>query len=349
MITKSSFKALFGASVLFLAACSSDDENPPIVPAVGELIVIGNEGGFNAVNAEISVFDTETNTLRQNVYADANDGSVLGDVLQDLYVQGDELFLILNNSSKIEVVGGRDLISRRTISGISSPNSMLFLSPTRAYVTDLFASTLYEVNTQTGAITAEIDLPASGSQLVEVGGEVWCTSYFPGQAFVINPANNSLEATVDLRNGASGIVRDNQGNVWALCEGDYFSATTVPSALYRIDAASRQIEEVLEFPEAVSYGAKLKTAPNNETVYFLTASGLFAMPANANALPASPLIPADGRNFYGINVDVATGNLALTDVGNFVAAGSVFFYSANGTLIQELNAGIIPDDVVWLR
>jgi len=349
MNVKTLFQTLFLASLIILSACASDDDTNPAIPAEGEQIIIANEGGFLAVNAEVSAIDVETNTIRQNLYSESNDGAVLGDILQNIYQQGDELYLVMNNSSKIEVVGIKDFVAKRTIGGISSPNAMLFLSPTRAYVSDLFAPTLYEVNTQTGAITAEINLPASANQLFEVDGEVWCTSYFPGQAFVVNPATNSVVAEVDLRIGASGIVRDGQGKVWVLCEGNYFSPTTVASALYRINPSLRQIEEAFEFPESVAYGAKLASDPDAQTLYFVTASGLFAMVTSTNALPTTPFIAAADRNFYGINVDPLTGNLALTDARNFIESGVVYFYTPEGVLIQEFSTGINPDDVIWVR
>ncbi|NBW71071.1 MAG: hypothetical protein EBR32_06685, partial [Bacteroidetes bacterium] len=68
-----------------------------------ERILVGNEGGFGASNATISVINPETDESSDGVFLSAN-GLGLGDVLQSMNRVNNQIYAVMNNSSSIVIM-----------------------------------------------------------------------------------------------------------------------------------------------------------------------------------------------------------------------------------------------------
>ncbi len=66
------------------------------------------------------------------------------------------------------------------------------------------------------------------------------------------------------------------------------------------------------------------------------------MPISAAGPPGQPLIPSEGRRFYGLEIHPVTGNIFVSDAKDYVQNGTAYQYNANGTLIRQYIAGRIP-------
>lgn len=72
-----------------------------------------------------------------DVFKQANN-KVLGDVLQSMSIINDKLYLVVNNSGKVEVLDKRNFISISTIAGLRSPRYIEAVSSNKAYISDLY-------------------------------------------------------------------------------------------------------------------------------------------------------------------------------------------------------------------
>lgn len=66
------------------------------------------------------------------------------------------------------------------------------------------------------------------------------------------------------------------------------------------------------------------------------------MPVTAADLPAEPLIPAAGRNLYGLSIHPVTGRIYVSDVKDYVRDGAAFQYTVTGEMVKEYPTGRIP-------
>jgi len=91
--------------VTLLAMAAGCTDNPGSISGETDTTyLILNEGAFGQGNASISTFNPAARELQNNVFASRNAPRVLGDVLQSAIQHENRLYLVVNNSKKIEVV-----------------------------------------------------------------------------------------------------------------------------------------------------------------------------------------------------------------------------------------------------
>jgi hypothetical protein len=81
--------------------------------------------------------------------------------------------------------------------------------------------------------------------------------------------------------------------------------------------------------------------PTGDTIYFLK-GGVYQMPVTSSALPGQPLINADGRLFYGLNIHPTTGRIYVSDAKDYVQNGTAYQYNVLGNIVKQYNTGRIP-------
>jgi DNA-binding beta-propeller fold protein YncE len=340
-------KTIFYAlPLLLLVSCADDDEGPlaPPAPDAERLVLVANEGGFNQATASLTIYDPEANATAQNVYYNANQNTPLGDIFQSIYHLESELYFVVNNSGKVEVVDDATYVSQRTITGLNSPRYMHFVSRDKAYITDLFANGIHIVNPSNATYKGMINTGAWMEHMLMHNGEVWTTGPGGEKVFFINQATDEIVGDITLSAGPNTLVKDTNSDVWVLCQGDFADIYPV---LYRIDGITKSIETTIELGVVNGYGGSLAIDPAGEALYILIGGSVYEMSIGDDALPATPLIPAEGRNLYGLSVNPVNGNIAVTDAVDFSSTGAVHIYAFDGTSITDFEAGIVPGFVFW--
>ena len=106
--------AAVSAMVLF-QSCQKDPD--PVIKAGADGFFVVNEGSYGNSNSSISFYDRKTNTMTNNVFAVKN-GRPLGDQSQSMTVFEGKGYIVVQNSSKVEVINAttvRGLGRRATI------------------------------------------------------------------------------------------------------------------------------------------------------------------------------------------------------------------------------------------
>jgi len=354
---KSTLKLAALAILIIATSCNkSEGEEPAEVPAGQRVILVGNEGGFGAGNASLSLISTSESTVSNHVYSDANEGAIVGDVLNSIGQFNDELFLVLNNSEKIEVIGSSNFERTKTISiAGGSPRYISFASESKAYVSDLYGGGLHMVNPGTGGYESFIDLSNSVEHMLLLNNELWAgesidANFNPGdEVIIVNTETNTEAESIELSAGVNKLVKDANGKIWVLCSGDGFASPAVPAELYRIDAVSKQVEANWELPEVTGYApVGLAISPNKEELYYVMQGKVYRMNISDNELPTTPFIEPGLTALYTIHCDEQTGQIALTDVKDYSQDGTVNIYDSNGSQIGTYTSDIIPNAVHWM-
>lgn len=319
--------------------------------AKGNGVFIINEGNFGSGNGSLSFLNFDSLKIFNDVFYSANNRP-LGDVPFSMNFFEDEIWLVVNNSAKIEVIDGNDLTSKATISGFNSPRFILPLNNEQAYLSDFYSPEITIINLKTRQTVGKIPIGCSSEQMIMAAGKVfaafWSNFGFPGiennMLIVIDPETNSLSDSVFVGKEPNSMVLDATGKLWVLCSGG-FMAEEFPT-LHRINPQSLETEAVFTFPDIQTSPSSLRINGTGDTLYFLN-HGVYRMPTSGNALPEPPFIPQNGQLFYTLGIDPRTSDILVSDAIDYQQRGMLFHYTSKGELKGTYNAGIIPGRFVF--
>ncbi len=346
----SKFLYLALATVTFTSCVKDDNPEPVVTPptTATDYIVVGNEGAFGGETASLTVINREDTTLNQNVFAEANNGAVLGDVLQSMNLRNGEIYLVVNNSGKIEVVDTSDFSSKRIISGFASPRYMHFASDSKAYVSNLFANRIDVIDPVYGTFTNSIATSNYIEKMKQYNGELWCTAPGSDKLYFLNLSTDQISDSLTLSLGVSEIGMDGNNDFWILAQSTY-STPSIEPAIYHIDGDSKEILGTFIFPTGTGYGGILEMSADKESVLYVMGGELFKMSISASVLPDLPFISKFPASFYALNVNPDNGEIALTDALDFSQGGHVNFYTSEGQMIDDYETGVGPHSVLWVK
>ncbi|MBO6025662.1 MAG: DUF5074 domain-containing protein [Bacteroidales bacterium] len=338
-----------------------------VVPRKGVLVL--NEGNFTYANASLTFYDPETNEVKNNVFMEANDVPI-GDVGQSLTLLDGKLYIVVNNSNYIYKADAEtfvcDLDQPYMISGFNSPRIMLPVAPDKAYVSDIVGTNLWVINPQTMTHTGTVAMGKSTEHMLRVGDALfvtnWSRYYVPGMVNntvqVVDINSDTKVADIEVGYEPNFLVLDKNGYIWVMCEGDV-NDPTIPSELWKIDPVSKTGTKVKAFeekdPVTQMYLKSLNLAidPTGTYLYFVY-GGDWTVGGDVRRINVdSPeemddfVISGADKMFYKLSVDPFNGDLYVTDAKSYVQDGTVYRYSAQGTLLNSFDAGICPGYILF--
>lgn len=334
--------ALIIISISF-AACSNSSSNNN-KNSIGSVLIL-NQGGFNRGEASITKFDPETGVATQNAFASRN-GRPLGDVLQSATRQGDILYLVVNNSRKIEVVNALTLASISTIDlpTTISPRYLATVSADVGFITSLFSDYVYEINLTTGAVKDSIEVGGWTEDIRNVNGRLFvaknpfATAGVKSEVVVINAHTKQVEKRLETLPGPQRFAIIGT-SIWVNCSGSFGDNN---GGLVEISSTSANV---------------LRTVPFNASTSGITVSGIEnALYVLSNGIVKVPLNDIENRtvisrnSYYAINIDERSEFIIYaSDAKNFAQRGMVYMYNKSGIITDSITAGIVPYDVVHIE
>lgn len=338
---KKTFKFLILAlivSVTTNCAKNKEEEPDPIVP--GEIAYILNEGAFGTDNGTIAKIDID-NSLVTITYFRLVNQFLLGDIVQSMGETADQYFIVVNNSAKIEVVDKETFSSQMTIDEMGSPRYFLAINDTLAYVTDLFAGAIHQINPETGDKYNDISVNGWSEQMERLGDEVYVTLYSDSKVGVINIETQSLIDSIPLDLPPNKMVMDKFNKLWVI--GSEFGGA---SKLYKIDGESRMIENEWLF-DASQLLMQLAIDPEGSNIYFGVAnSEIYKMDVASSSIPSEPFITHPFQNLYGIGVN-KDGKVFACEALDFVQDGLVLLFDNTGKIASQIPSGVAPNGLVF--
>lgn len=329
--------ALFAFSVLFLNSCKEpdNDDNPtPSTPAAYDGVFIINEGGFQKGNASIDFYNPAEGKTTKGLFNNVNNRP-LGDILQSMAKVGDNFYLVVNNSSKIEVVNTKDFKSVATISNLGSPRYLLSPSSSngaKAYVTDLFGGIIHVLDLKGNTKTKSITLSGWSEEMVEANNHVYINNSGNKKVFVLDPTTDAIKDSIMLTATANGIVKDKNNNIWLLLD----TTGGQKGKLARVNTTTNAIETTIDVGD-IGYSSDLAINGAGDKLYYTKAEGLYEMDITATTAPTAV---KKAGNFYSIGIDT-DGTIYLGDALDFNQDGTVTVIKPNGTE-STFKSGINP-------
>jgi hypothetical protein len=327
-------------SFLMIGSCKkkADVPTPPLTPPEKGLYVIC-EGNFNWGNASIAAYNENNNTL-SNGYFEAVNGFNLGDVLQSVAETSDRYFIVMNNSSKIEVVDKKDFSSLYTITDLGSPRYFQTINDSIAYVSDLWNNAIHIINYNSGVLVSNISVNGWSEQMVKVEDSVYVCLTDNNSIGIINNLNNTLIDEIELNFHPQSVRLDKHNILWVLAS-DFNEA----SALYRINPSNRSIELEWEFSgnSTIKY---IDLPAESDYLYLAYSSGLFTRITLTQNPVITSLFTLNTDGMYGFNIN-DMGEVYIMEAHDFVQNGTVSKYSDNGNLIYSFESGVNPNSIIF--
>lgn len=336
--------------VIACVSCSKEQLGPQcescneeIVLSESTDVLIMNEGNFGWGNGSLSLYQPSSNSITNNVFTQAN-SIPLGDVVQSAFEYGNNLYIVVNNSGKIEVVNKTSFTAVATISGFNSPRYFLPINSTKAYVTDLYANAIQIVDLSTNSITGSISTGGWTEKLLMYNDTVYACDMTNDNLLIIDPATNSIIDSIKVGVQPNSLVKDKNNKMWVLCSGGISQDNP---KLIKFNPQLRTIESTFIFSSISDSPSNLCINKDGSELYY-TNSNIYQMNVNATSLPSGFFIANNNNTFYGLGIHPDSDEIYVADAVDYVQSGVIFRYSASGTLLHQFNSGIIPGNFLFL-
>ncbi len=338
-----------------LTACNKEKDDPKPSGKYSNATFVVCEGNFNANEGSIdAIIDGE---VKKDIFQ-AENNRPLGDIVQSMEKIGDKIFIVVNNSGKVEAVNANTFKSEGTCTGLSYPryvanrnDNEIFVSNGNGYGSDY----VYVVDKLSMQKTDSVATGFGPNTMVVSNGKLFVANsggYSTDKTVsVIDTKTLKVEKTITVGDNPYDMELDENGNVIVLCkgltnylydsEGNYQGSEIVSNtAIYTINASSLEATATKQFDhQFASYGGNL-IAYNNGTIYFID-DAVYSMTSNGEA---TKLI--EGTDFYGISVNSKSSDIWVVATP-YGSSHSAIQYGKDGKLIKKYSVTNQPNAVVF--
>lgn len=330
--------ALFFIATMIISCTKiADNNNENFIACSGVFIL--NEGNFNSSNGTLSYFSYDSSKIFNDMFYNIN-GRTLGDVPNSMTVSGDNAYIVVNNSEKIEVVNSSTLESLATIRGLVSPRNIAIINESKAYVTSIYSDQLSVLDLTQNTVSNYINIHRSSESIIISGNEAFVANWMGGnEVMVINTLNDKVVDSIKVGFEPESMVLDKNKMLWVLCNGGWQRNNF--AELVGINTITHRVEKDFIFTTKTESPTCLQIDGSGETLYYLE-NGVRKMSISASSLPSSVFISDTNHFFYKIGINPANGDLFATDAVDYQQLGYVLIYDKDGTLKSTLTAGIAP-------
>jgi DNA-binding beta-propeller fold protein YncE len=306
------------------------------------------EGVFNSGNAEMTWYDADKNEAENSIFLKVN-GAPLGDVLQSALKLDTELWLVVNNSSKILVLDAKTGEQMQKITGLPSPRYAAFAN-NKVYVTNLNydttaarlrSSEITVINKGLRAVARRIAAPWCEAIVHTFDDALWTGAIrfdkknLNTHIYKIDVNRDEIVDSIAVGRNPYFMTCDKNGKLWVACQ-DYNYIQT--PKLYQIDPITRQIEQTIDFTGAT--GAEfLCLDAAKENIFYVYKKDIYRKNCSDNT--TIKLITGSFERPYGLGVNPKNGNIWVADAkDNFSTRGDAYIYGSDGVFIKKITTDI---------
>lgn len=337
------------AGSLLFVSCSDDDSKDVPSGAYDNGVLILNQGKFLGGNSSVS-FLSDALAIENNIFSSVNNGAVLGDTGQDIGLEGDLAYIVLNVSNKIEIVNRYTFAKVATIStGLTNPRYIAF-EDGKGYVTCWGDGTVATddyvavIDLASNTIISNIPVAEGPERIVEENGKLYVAhsgGYNYGNTVsVIETSGNTVTKTITVGGVPNSLDVEN-GSLYVLSGGlPSWSGAETPGQLDVINLNDNTVTKTIAFAAA--------THPSNlvvkgSSLFYTISNGIYTTATATATLPTTPLFTTEEQGVYGVySFAVEDGRIYVGDAVDYESNGKVLVYSTTGTLVNSFEVGVVP-------
>lgn len=322
-----------------------------VVSGSGLFIVC--EGNFQYGNGSLSYYDPAERTVVNEAFFRAN-GYRLGDVAQSMTMANGLGWIVVNNSHVVFAIDPQTFREVGRITGFTSPRYIHFVSPTKAYVTQLWDNRIFIVDPVAYRITGHITVPGmafdqgSTEEMVQIGDYVYCNCWsYQKKIIRIDTRTDCVDGEVEVGVQPTSLVNDCLGRLWTLSDGGFDGnpAGYESASLYCINPENLEIERQFQFRRTDDPSA-LTINGTGDTIYWINRD-VWRMDVRASRPPVRPFLEERSTRFYGLTVDPRRGDVYVADAIDYQQQGIVYRFTGLGQPVDSFYVGITPGAFCW--
>ncbi len=326
-----------------------------------------NEGNMGSNKATLDYFDYSTGVYSKNIFAERNPmvAYELGDVGNDLKVWGGRLYAVINCSNLVEVM---DLSSAEHIGAVSIPNcryitfegGYLYVS---SYAGEVEVNNpnarlgyVAKVDSATLEVVATCDVGYQPEEMVVVDGRLYVANSggymapnYDNRVSIIDLDTFSLIQHIEVAENLHHLECDSQGFIWIASRGNY---SDVPSMTYLFDPSTQSVVGEFDIPNSnmTIAGDSLYVISNSiesSTTSYAIINTSTRSVVNRSFIDSS--VESKISIPYGIAVNPISGEIFITDAGNYVTPGVLYCFDKEGAYKWSTVTGDIPASIAFTR
>lgn len=316
-------------------------------------ILVLNSGGFNNNNSSITHYDLVAKKASQSYYKFRN-GINLGDTGNDMVAYGSKVYVVVNNSSTLEILDKNTGISLKQIkltnNGISrSPRKIVF-DHGKGYLSS-FDGTIGLFDTTTLSFKRFIysgrnpdGICIAHNRLIVTNSGGLDSPNYDSIITVFDKFTLTKDTTFYVSMNPTGAYTAPNGDVYITSNGNYSS---VPAMLYILDGITFKIKKQLtinindiEFLDHTAYLSSYNFSSDVSSIRELDINHLsFNRTTNFSNI----------TTLYGIDVDPIEQKIYCLDANSYTKNGKVYCYDTNWKLEYQFETGVIPIKLILLQ
>jgi len=334
-----------------LASCHKDKvvtpSDTPTAQRAG--IYVLNQGGFGDNNSTLSYYSYSTKILTSDLFSSANGGAKLGDVGNDLGIYGSKMYIIVNNSNKVDIVNAHTGVLIKSDS-LYQCRSVVFYK-NDAFITS-YNGTVAVMDTSSLTINSSITVGADPEQMAIVGSKL----YVANSGGLNFGSPDSTVSVVDLTTmkqiklitviaDPTSVTADTLGHVYVLSFGNF---SNIAAGMTVINDAT---DAVVSQP-TVSLGNNIPLYQQHGFIYYPTSTNAIATYNAKTQSAGSANFITDGTTIispYAISGDPNTGEIFVTDAVDYNSNGVLYAFDKTGKKEYQLTVGVNPGKIALLN
>lgn len=343
-----------------------------LFPAEPNAVVKGlylvNEGNMDMNKASLDYVDFTKGQYRRNVYNQANPEVTkgLGDVGNDIGVYGSKLYVIVNNSNKVEVL---NVNTGKRIQQIDITNCRyITFSNGKAYVS-AYLGTIGDPNSPNGIVAQidtgtlkeikRIDVGRQPEEMAVVDNKLYVANsggYTPSNyehtVSVIDLATFTETKRIDVGINLHRLKADKYGDLYVTSRGDYGD---IPSKLFVISTQTDRVKKTFDIAAgnlvisddlAYIYSDEFNVITGQSTVSY-------AMLNVKDETLLTRKFITDGtdkliKKPYGIAIHPITKDVFVTDATDYITPGVLYCFDTSGKKKWSVQTGDIPAQFAFI-
>jgi len=331
--------------------CENSTETEPIVE-LNKAVIVVSEGGFAQNNSSVTSYSIEEKTTQNDIYFAANSSS-LGDTGNDLVIAGDNGFIAVTGSNKIEVVNANDFKSVGTIdfTEFGGPRKIAISGNTGYATTSNSMLVKFDISTFAVLDTMTIGFKPEG--IVSAGGKLFIAISGWGAGTIVTVVDEStfqIVKNISVKVNPTNVVSDGS-DVFVISTGTYaFAGGDGMGMVTKIDATSLTVLDTLQIeknPGRVALG-------NDEELFLINGDGIVHIGGATMSIITSTLISAADVNnvyysIYSVGYDQDNDLLYLGNPKDYSQNGDVAIFNLSGTEEGRFDVGINPGTIVFKK
>ena len=335
-------------SIIF-ASCKKDNETPETKFNNG--IFITNEGGYGNNNSSVSYYDYDQDSVFNTIFKNEN-GYTPGDVLQSIYIDDQQVYLVVNNSNKVIIADRDTLREENVVEDLPQPRYMTSYQG-KGYISCWGDNKVHVLDLTTQQITGTVSAGSGPEHMLVHNAQLLVANSggfgSDSTVTVIDLSTQKVTKTLVVGNNPRDIEEDKNGDLWVLCYGfvDYTgSGISAPAQLVVLDGATLQIKQKLTL-SGLANPSVLEINAAGDKLYFgggYGFEGIYELPVDGTT--AKEVCTDEA---YGFLMEKDHNEIFVMTARSFSGPGVLKRYSTSGELLGSYAVGIAPNGGVSLK